>query len=98
MGNEHGAGHPPRPGGDDRPATRRDDFASAFYVPDYGRPSRVDVARTIDQASPLGAFGYPEAATPKKGEALLAVATREVVAFVREFARWPATLDQDTSA
>lgn len=84
--------------GDDRPATRRDDFASAFYVPDFGGPSRVDVARTMDQAGPTGAFGYPEEATPEKGEALLAAATQEVVAFVREFAGWPATLETDGSA
>jgi creatinine amidohydrolase/Fe(II)-dependent formamide hydrolase-like protein len=64
-------------------------FDSAFYCPDFSRPSRVDVARTFDQLSRTGAFGHPELATPEKGEALLAAATREVVAFVREFAAWP---------
>jgi len=64
-------------------------FESAFYCPDFSRPSRVDVARTFDQLSATGAFGHPEIATTEKGEALLAAATREVVAFVREFAAWP---------
>ena len=67
-------------------------FESAFYCPDFGRPSRVDVPRGFEQLSETGAFGHPEVATPEKGEALLAAAAREVVAFVREFAAWPAVL------
>ncbi len=67
-------------------------FDSAFYVPDFSRPSRVDVARTFDQLSETGAFGHPEIATVEKGEALFAVAATEVIAFVREFATWPAVL------
>ena len=63
-------------------------FASAFYVPDFGAPSRVDVARSFDQLSVTGAFGHPESATPAKGELLFDTAVREVVAFVREFATW----------
>ena len=35
-----------------------------------------------------GALGHPELATAEKGEAILSVATREVVRFVREFAAW----------
>ena len=65
-------------------------FDSAFYCPDFTRPSRVDVPRGFEQLSVTGAFGHPEIATTEKGEALLATATREVVAFVREFATWPA--------
>jgi creatinine amidohydrolase len=64
------------------------DFDSAFYCPDFSRLSRVDVPRAFNQISRTGAFGHPEIATPEKGEALFAAATREVVAFVREFARW----------
>ena len=68
-------------------------FGSAFYVPDFSRPSRVDVPRTFDQLSQTGAFGHPEIATLEKGEALFAAAAAEVVAFVREFATWPAVIE-----
>lgn len=64
-------------------------FDSAFYSPDFSGPSRVDVPRAFDQLSETGAFGHPELATPDKGEALFGAAAEEVVAFVREFARWP---------
>ena len=63
-------------------------FESAFYSPDFSRPSRVDVPRAFDQVSQTGAFGHPELATAEKGESLYAAATAEVVAFVREFATW----------
>ncbi len=63
-------------------------FDSAFYVPDFGAPSRVDVARSFDQLSATGAFGHPELATAEKGAVLFDTAVREVVAFVREFAAW----------
>ena len=65
-------------------------FSSAFYVPDFGAPSRVDVARSFDQLSVTGAFGHPERATSEKGELLFAAAVREIVTFVREFAAWNA--------
>jgi creatinine amidohydrolase len=65
-------------------------FESAFYHPDFQRASRVDVPRAFDQLSATGAFGHPERATPQKGEALFAAAVGEVVAFLREFAAWPA--------
>jgi creatinine amidohydrolase len=81
--------------GDDRPSTRRD-FASAFWNPDFRKPSRISVARTLEQSSPTGALGYPERAEPAKGEALLNLAANEVVAFVREFATWPGTLGPET--
>lgn len=64
-------------------------FESAFYCPDFSKPSRVTVPRAFDQLSVTGAFGHPEIATSEKGEALLAAAVSEVVAFVREFATWP---------
>lgn len=63
-------------------------FESAFYCPDFHRPSRIDVPRAFDQLSETGAFGHPEIASPEKGESLFAAATEEVVAFVREFASW----------
>jgi creatinine amidohydrolase len=65
-------------------------FESAFYVPDFTRESRVDVARSFEQLSASGAFCFPELATAEKGEALFATATAEVVAFVRELATWKA--------
>jgi creatinine amidohydrolase len=63
-------------------------FESAFYSPDFSRPSRVQVPRSFDQLSVSGAFGHPEVATVAKGEELFSVAVREVVAFIREFAAW----------
>lgn len=63
-------------------------FESAFYVPDFNRPSRVDVPRAFDQVSETGAFGHPEIATAEKGELLFETATKEVIAFIREFATW----------
>jgi creatinine amidohydrolase len=63
-------------------------FDSAFYYPDFGRTSRVDVPRAFDQLSATGAFGHPEIATEAKGEALFSAAAKEVVAFIREFADW----------
>jgi hypothetical protein len=63
-------------------------FESAFYCPDFSQSSRVDVPRAFDEISATGAFGHPEKATGDKGEELFTVASREVVAFVREFAAW----------
>ena len=64
-------------------------FESAFYFPDFSRPSRVDVPRAFDQLSATGAFGHPELAEAEKGDALFTAAVTEVVSFVREFAGWP---------
>ncbi len=64
-------------------------FESEFYCPDFSRPSRVDVPRAFDMLSKTGAFGHPEIANAEKGEALFAAATKEVVAFIREYAHWP---------
>lgn len=84
--------------GDKRPAARYalqvegadgDSVPSQFFAADYSGGSRVEVARRIDQASPTGAFGWPELATPEKGERLFEVAARELVALVREFSAWP---------
>lgn len=77
---------------DSRPSTRRN-FDSPFWCPDFRKGSRVDVFRTLEQSSPSGALGYPERATPEKGEALMALAAREVVALVRDIASWPNTMD-----
>ncbi len=83
---------------DERPAARYslqvegkdgNQSSSQFFVPDYSGGSRVEVARRIDQASPTGAFGWPELATPEKGEQLFEAAARELVALAREFALWP---------
>lgn len=63
-------------------------FESAFYAPDFARPSRVYVPREYTHLSTTGAFGHPEVGAADKGEALLAVIVAEVVAFLREFAGW----------
>ena len=68
------------------------EFDSEFQTPDASGPSRVFVPRSFDQITKSGALGHPETATVEKGEAILQVATREVVAFVREFKRWPARI------
>ncbi|MDX1933695.1 MAG: creatininase family protein [Capsulimonadales bacterium] len=81
--------------GPDRPSTRRT-FESPYWSADFRKPSRVFIGRALEQSSPTGALGYPERADPEKGEALLRIATREVVAFVRDFATWPDTLGPET--
>lgn len=63
-------------------------FESAFYCPDFSRPSRVTVSRSFEQLSKTGAFAQPESATAEKGESLFDVTVGEIVAFVREFAGW----------
>ncbi len=63
-------------------------YESDFWVPDSSGPSRVQVARMFHQYTQTGALGHPEKATAEKGEALFTTATREVVAFIREFATW----------
>ena len=65
-------------------------FESAFYSPDWTKPNRIDVPRAFDQISITGAFGKPEAGTPKKGVDLFDLAVEEITAFVREFAEWKA--------
>jgi creatinine amidohydrolase len=64
-------------------------FDSQFLAPDSSAPSRVFAPRSFDQVTQTGALGSPELATVEKGEQILQVAVREVVAFVREFSRWP---------
>jgi creatinine amidohydrolase len=63
-------------------------FKSAFWSADSSGPSRVSVARTLDQVSRTGALGHPELATAEKGEELFTIAVREVVALIRELATW----------
>ena len=64
-------------------------FESAFYCPDMHVGSRVAVYPPIERLSETGSVGHPEVATPEKGEAILTVAVNEVVACVRDIARWP---------
>ena len=66
------------------------DFPSAYYAPDHRRPSSVYVPRDFRQLSRTGAFGLPQAASPAKGQSVLDVVVRDVVAFLREFSGWPA--------
>lgn len=65
-------------------------FESAFWSPDSSGSSRVSVPRRFEQVSATGALGHPEVATAEKGDLLYAAVVPEVVAFVREFARWQA--------
>jgi creatinine amidohydrolase len=73
---------------DQRPAARFG-FDSQFWQPDHFGLSRVFIARTMEQGSKSGAFGLPELATKEKGEELFTIATEEIIAFIRELARWP---------
>jgi creatinine amidohydrolase len=74
--------------GDDRQTTSSP-RVSAYFSPDFTESSLVFVPRTIDQASPVGAFGRADLATPEKGSRLLEIAANAVVRFVREFRTWP---------
>lgn len=72
----------------DRPAARFD-FDSGFWSPDHRGSNRLSVLRTMEQNSVTGAFGYPELASPEKGEQLIQTATDVIVRFVQELATWP---------
>ena len=63
-------------------------YPSKFYTPDSSKASKVYVPRSFDQVTKDGALGFPEVSTADKGEQILSIATREIVAFVREFATW----------
>lgn len=63
-------------------------FESAFYSPDFSRPSRVAAPRAFTQLSETGAFGHPENASAEKGGQILDVTVREVVALLREIKTW----------
>ncbi len=63
-------------------------FKSRFLSPDFSGPNRVYVAQTIDQSSAPGSYGRPDLATREKGEAMIDVAAKEVIDFIREFATW----------
>lgn len=71
-----------------RPAARRD-IDSAFWSPDHIKSNRLSVIRTMEQGSETGAFGFPDDATPEKGELLIQTATDVIVRFVKEFRGWP---------
>lgn len=64
-------------------------FPSRYFDPSYAGPSRVFVARTMEQGASTGAFGWPERSSAEKGEAILDAAADEVAAFIREFKSWP---------
>jgi creatinine amidohydrolase len=68
----------------------RSAFPSKFYVSDFSSPSRVATLRPFDHHSKTGAFGYPEKGTEAKGEALLDLAAKEIIALIAEFKTWPA--------
>jgi creatinine amidohydrolase len=65
---------------------RTEPFPSQYYS---FHASRVVVQKPFDRISLTGAMGYPEHATPEKGEALVQIGVEQVVACVREVATWP---------
>lgn len=69
-------------------------FPSRYFDPSYAGPSRVFVARTMEQGTTTGAYGWPERSSAEKGERILATAASEVVAFLREFQTWPLVTPQ----
>lgn len=78
---------------DERPTMRSSmmvgDSPSKFFSADYSKWDSVAVARTIEQNSSSGAFGWPELATSEKGDVLYDLAARELIELVREFKEWP---------
>jgi len=86
---------------DDRPAVRTpmiiDGEPSKYFSADYTRSDPIGVARTIDQNSPSGAFGWPDLASAEKGDELYDLAAAELISLVREFQQWPAQLAPELS-
>jgi creatinine amidohydrolase len=86
---------------DERPAVRTPmlvgDAPSRFFSADYSEWDSVSVARTIEQNSASGAFGWPDLASAEKGEVLFDLAARELIALVQEFKKWPAKLSPELS-
>lgn len=61
---------------------------SRWFDPYYAAPSRVSVARTMEQGTSTGAFGWPELSSAEKGERILEAAVTEIRAFLGEFRTW----------
>ena len=78
----------------DQRVASRFDFPSRYFDPSYAGPSKVFVARTMEQGTSTGAYGWPELSTAEKGERILDTAAREVVDFLREFQNWPQIVPQ----
>lgn len=64
-------------------------FGSDWYVPDESGESHVSTLRPMEHFSKTGALGYPELGTAEKGDALFQLGAKQVVAFVRDLAKWP---------
>lgn len=62
---------------------------SQFFTADYSKSDGIGVARTIDQCSPTGAFGWPNEASVEKGNLIFDIAAKGLVSLVKEFAQWP---------
>ncbi|MEO6906754.1 MAG: creatininase family protein [Abditibacteriaceae bacterium] len=62
---------------------------SRFFTADYSKADSVGVARTIDQCSTTGAFGWPNDASVEKGNLLFDLAAQELISLVNEFVQWP---------
>jgi creatinine amidohydrolase len=71
---------------------------SKYFSADYSRGDSIGVARTIDQNSPTGAFGWPNLASAEKGDLLFDLAAQELISFVHEFRKWPEHFTPEVSA
>jgi creatinine amidohydrolase/Fe(II)-dependent formamide hydrolase-like protein len=77
--------------GDERPAAHHD-IGSAFWSSDYSWTGRIESRAVSSKAARRAPLAFPSWPHPEKGEALLNLAARELVALVREMATWPAVL------
>ncbi len=65
-------------------------LANDWYHSDVGGRQRVSVFRRYHRFSAAGHFGEPGAATEARGQAIFDGVTDRVVAFLEDFATWPA--------
>jgi creatinine amidohydrolase len=60
---------------------------SRWHHSEYG--GNVRLFHRFARLTATGSMGRPRAATPEKGQSLVDAVTREVVAFITDFASWP---------
>lgn len=60
---------------------------SPWFHAEYG--GKVHLFRRFHRLTSSGSLGRPSAGTPDKGRTMLDAVTTDIVAFVRELARWP---------
>ncbi len=56
---------------------------------------KVGVYKDFRDLSPTGTLGDANLATKEKGERILTAATEEIAVFVKEFAKWPLTFEEN---